>query len=194
MQWRMLGRRGRRASWTVVGDPAQAAWAGDPGELFRARDAALRGRRHRHLLTTNYRNSVEIFDLAASVIRRVAPDAQLPTAVRVTGIPPVTRTVLPGSLPESVRTAVAELLEQVEGTIGVITPEGRRDRVAGWLVGPDSRVQVVSALEAKGMEYDGVVLVEPAEVAQGSGARTLYVALSRATRRLTTLATTPWRT
>jgi hypothetical protein len=194
MQWRMLGRRGRHASWTVVGDPAQAAWAGDPGELFRARDAALRGRRHRHLLTTNYRNSVEIFDLAASVIRRVAPDAQLPTAVRVTGISPVTRTVLPGSLPESVRTAVAELLEQVEGTIGVITPEGRRDRVAGWLAGPDSRVQVVSALEAKGMEYDGVVLVEPAEVAQGSGARTLYVALSRATRRLTTLATTPWRT
>ena len=41
MQWRMIGRRGAYASWTIVGDPAQTAWSGDPEELDRARDRAL---------------------------------------------------------------------------------------------------------------------------------------------------------
>jgi DNA helicase IV len=54
-------------------------------------------------------------------------------------------------------------------------------------------VQVVTALEAKGMEYDAVVLVEPGEIAvDPSGVRTLYVALSRATQRLTTVGTRDW--
>lgn len=195
MQWRMLGRRGRYASWTVVGDPAQSAWTGEAAELARARDAALRGRRHKHLLTTNYRNSVEIFERAAAVIRTVAPDAPLPRAVRSTGVPPVERTVPAGALPGAVAEAVAGLLAQVEGTVGVITPGTLRDRVAGWLSGgSDSRLQLVTGLEAKGMEYDGVVLVEPGQLAaevgdRSAGLRTLYVALSRATQRLVTLAT-----
>ena len=49
MQWRMIGRRGRYASWTVVGDPAQTAWTGDPAELDRARDRALGSRRRQHV-------------------------------------------------------------------------------------------------------------------------------------------------
>jgi hypothetical protein len=196
MQWRMLGRRGRHASWTVVGDPAQSAWTGDPAELARAREAALQGRRRRHLLTTNYRNSVEIFERAASVIRMVAPDVLLPVPVRSTGIPPVDRTVPAAALPGAVATAAVELLDQVEGTVGVITPGTLRDRVAGWLASAtgDPRLQVVTGLEAKGMEYDGVVVVEPAEIAaqaddRSAGLRTLYVALSRATQRLVTVAT-----
>ncbi len=64
--------------------------------------------------------------------------------------------------------------------------------VAGW-IGPDvdDRVQVVTSLEAKGMEYDGVLVVDPAAIVaeSASGVRTLYVALSRATQRLTTVAT-----
>jgi DNA helicase IV len=192
MQWRMLARRGRHASWTVVGDPAQSAWTGDAAELARARDGALRGRSaHRYTLTTNYRNSVEIFELAASVIRKVAPDAPLPTAVRVTGVPPVDRVV--SELPEAVRAATAELLAEVEGTVGIIAPASRRDQVAGWIPTNDDRLQVVTSLEAKGMEYDGVVLVEPSQIVAEAGLRTLYVALSRATQRLTTVATTRWR-
>ncbi|MFJ6954425.1 ATP-binding domain-containing protein, partial [Micromonospora aurantiaca (nom. illeg.)] len=73
---------------------------------------------------------------------------------------------------------------------GVITPVPRRDEVAGWLGGLGAgRLQVVTSLQAKGMEYDGVVLVAPSEIRAdpGSGVRTLYVALSRATQRLTTL-------
>ncbi len=89
MQWRMIGRRAEYASWTVVGDPAQAAWRGDPGEARRAMDAALGSRRRsEYTLSTNYRNSVEIFAVAAAVIRRSVPDADLPTAVRTTGVAP----------------------------------------------------------------------------------------------------------
>jgi AAA domain len=193
MQWRMLGRRGRYASWTVVGDPAQTAWTGDPAELIRARDAALGGRRRsEHALTTNYRNSAEIFARAATVIREVSPDIELPTAVRSTGVPPVERDVPKDELAGAVRTAAEELLDQVEGTVGVITPIGRRDEVAPWVDDLDrARLQVVNSLEAKGMEYDGVVLVEPGQIRADSesGVRTLYVALSRATQRLTILST-----
>ncbi|MGC1212286.1 MAG: AAA family ATPase [Micromonospora sp.] len=190
MQWRMVGRRGRLASWTVVGDPAQTAWTGDPEELTRARDQALgRRRRHQFTLTTNYRNSAEIFAVAAAEIRRLYPDLSLPTAVRSTGVPPVERTVAAADLAAATVAAADALLAEVEGTVGVITPVPRRDEVAGWLgeVG-GSRLQVVTSLQAKGMEYDGVVLVAPSQIrAEVSGVRTLYVALSRATQRLTTI-------
>ncbi|MTK04170.1 AAA family ATPase [Micromonospora sp. CP22] len=191
MQWRMVGRRGRLASWTVVGDPAQTAWTGDPQELTRARDQALgRRRRHRFTLTTNYRNSAEIFAVAAREIRRAYPDLALPTAVRSTGIDPVQLEVPAPELATTVVTAASALLGEVEGTVGVITPVPRRDQVAAWLgaLGGE-RLQVVTSLEAKGMEYDGVVLVAPSEIRAepGSGVRTLYVALSRATQRLTTV-------
>jgi DNA helicase IV len=69
---------------------------------------------------------------------------------------------------------------------------GERGRVAAWLsTVDDARLQVVGALEAKGMEYDGVVVVEPAHIRDESrsGRRTLYVALSRATQRLVTVGT-----
>ncbi|MBO0867200.1 MAG: AAA family ATPase [Micromonosporaceae bacterium] len=196
MQWRMIGRRGEYASWTVVGDPAQSAWSGDPEETRRARDEALRGRRRReYLLTTNYRNSAEIFELAASVVRRVQPDAQLPVPVRHTGVPP--RDVLTGDVAAAVPQEVRRLLADVEGTVGVVSTQDTRDEVAGWLAGiPDPRLQVVNSLEAKGMEYDAVLVVEPAAIAgeSAAGARTLYVALSRATQRLTTVGSDPsWR-
>ncbi|MEE6262263.1 HelD family protein [Plantactinospora sonchi] len=191
MQWRMLGRRGRIASWTVVGDPAQTAWTGDPAELSRARDKALGRRpRHEYALTTNYRNSAEIFALAASVIREISPDLPLPVAVRRTGVEPVRLTVPAAELPHAVREAIVTLLAEVEGTVGVITPVPRRDEVAGWLdPAAEPRLQVVDSLQAKGMEYDGVLLVGSGEIRADSpaGVRTLYVALSRATQRLVTL-------
>jgi len=67
-----------------------------------------------------------------------------------------------------------------------------RAAAAGWVAElAPQRLQVVSSLEAKGMEYDGVVLVEPAALLRESvhGVRTLYVALTRATQRLTTVGT-----
>ncbi len=194
MQWRMLGRRGRHASWTIVGDPAQSAWE-NPDEARQARDAALGSRqRQQFMLTTNYRNSAEIFDLAALVLRRELPDADLPRAVRPTGHPPTHRVVPVGTLADAVRGEVAALLDAVDGTVGVVTPAALR--ASGWVPAGRAdadRVQVVDAIEAKGLEYDAVVVVDPAAIAAESsaGVRVLYVALSRATHRLTTISTDP---
>jgi hypothetical protein len=191
MQWRMIGRRSAYASWTVVGDPAQAAWRGDPGETRKAMDAALGSRRRsEYTLSTNYRNSAEVFAVAAAVIRRAVPDADLPVAVRTSGVEPRRLTVT--DLAAAVPVAAAQLLDEVEGTVGVVCAQADRGTVAGWLAGvTDPRLQVVTSLEAKGMEYDGVLVVEPVHILRESpaGARTLYVALSRATQRLTTVAT-----
>ncbi|GIE84665.1 HelD family protein [Actinoplanes regularis] len=193
MQWRMIGRRGQYASWTIVGDPAQTAWSGDPEELDRARERALGSRkRNGYALTTNYRNSSEIFAVAAGVIRAIMPDLPLPSAVRSTGVDPVDVVTGRALLPAAVRELTEKQLADVDGTIGVIAPVPRRDEMAGWVEGLPERVQVVTALEAKGMEYDAVVLVEPGEIAiDRAGVRTLYVALSRATQRLTTVGTNP---
>ncbi|MGI8800543.1 MAG: HelD family protein [Pseudonocardia sp.] len=195
MQWRMLGRRGRYASWTIVGDPVQSSWP-DAGEANTARDAAL-GRvkaRRRFVLRTNYRNSKEIFELAASVIGTDADPADLPTAVRSTGQLPVQRRVTAEELPEVVRTSALKLLGEVDGTVGVIAAMDRRGEVAGWLAGEvaDPRLRVLGSLEAKGLEYDAVVLVEPTELMAESatGRRALYVALTRATQQLTVVHTT----
>ncbi|HEY2791636.1 MAG TPA: UvrD-helicase domain-containing protein, partial [Micromonosporaceae bacterium] len=192
MQWRMIGRRASLASWTIVGDPAQSAWQGEPGETRRARDAALRGRkRNEYALTTNYRNSVEIFDVASSVVRRAIPGIELPTAVRRSGVQPELELV--NDLAPAVLAATQRLLSTVEGTVGVVATQASRGRVAGWLASiDDPRLQVVTSMEAKGMEYDGVLVVEPDAIIDESpsGVRTLYVALSRATQRLSTVGTT----
>ena len=88
MQWRMVGRRGRAASWTIVGDPAQSSWP-VPEESAAARADALEGKAlHEFHLSTNYRNSSEIYAHAAAYAERVGLDADLPTAVRSTGVPP----------------------------------------------------------------------------------------------------------
>lgn len=197
MQWRMLGRRGQYASWTIVGDPAQSSWP-DTGEAAKAREQAL-GRvkaRRRFQLSTNYRNSAEIFELAAAVVADHVDPADLPTPVRSTGRPPVVRTVSVEKLAVATAEAAEALLGEVEGTVGVITTMDRRGEVSGWLAGlTDPRVRVAGSLEAKGLEYDAVVLVEPADlIAESStGRRALYVALTRATQRLTVLTSAdPW--
>jgi superfamily I DNA/RNA helicase len=107
-------------------------------------------------------------------------------------VQPVDFVVSPACLPAAVREAAEKQLADVDGTVGMITPVARRDEIAPWVAGLPERLQVVTALEAKGMEYDAVVLVEPGEIAvDQSGVRTLYVALSRATQRLTTVGTNP---
>jgi DNA helicase IV len=195
MQWRMVGRRGKYASWTIVGDPVQSSWP-DPEEAESARATALGARTtlRRFTLGTNYRNSAEIFELAAKVVGDVATPDQLPTAVRSTGVKPSVRTLSAAELPAAVRTAATELLSDVDGTVGVITATGRLAAVRAVLSEvDDERLSVVDGLEAKGLEYDAVVLVEPNDLVTESttGPRTLYVALTRATQRLTVLTTDP---
>ncbi|WP_255953160.1 HelD family protein [Streptomyces odontomachi] len=247
MQWRMIGRRGRHATWTVVGDPAQSSWS-DPEEAAQARDEALGSRPRRSFtLTVNYRNPAEIAELAAKVLARAMPGATAPSAVRTTGVHPrfavAGRTVPDAAVTEvtvtdapvadapvagatargaaegraargdrrlaaTVRAEAARLLDEVDGTVGVVVAMHRREQAARWLAGLGDRVVPLGSLEAKGLEYDAAIVVSPAELAgegpwdvaaarkspaagDGSraGLRGLYVALTRATQRLTVIAT-----
>jgi DNA helicase IV len=196
MQWRMVGRRGRYASWTIVGDPLQSAWP-DPEEALAAREAALRSVRTKRqfVLRTNYRNSAEIFELAAGVLADQSARADLPTAVRRTGLAPVVLEVAAGEVVAATRQAAEELLAAVDGTVGVITAMDSRDAVAADLAGvADDRLRVVGSMDAKGLEYDAVVVVAPESlIAEGAvpaaGRRSVYVALTRATQRLSVITT-----
>ncbi|MGB8943072.1 MAG: ATP-binding domain-containing protein, partial [Streptomyces sp.] len=190
MQWRMVGRRGRHATWTIVGDPAQSSWS-DPDEAAAARDEALGTRpRRRFTLTVNYRNPAEIAELAAKVLALAMPGSESPSAVRSTGVKPRFAVVRDKDLGASVREEAARLLDQVDGTIGVVVAMNRREQAARWLDGLGDRVVALGSLEAKGLEYDATVVVSPAEIADESpaGLRVLYVALTRATQQLTVLS------
>lgn len=190
MQWRMVGRRGRHATWTVVGDPAQSSWS-DPDEAAEARDEALGTRpRRRFTLTVNYRNPSEIAEVAAKVLALAMPGSTSPSAVRSTGVEPRFCVVRDGDLGASVREEAARLLERVDGTVGVVVAMNRREQAARWLADLGERVVALGSLEAKGLEYDATVVVSPAEIADESpaGLRVLYVALTRATQQLTVLS------
>ena len=133
MQWRMVGRRGRTASWTIVGDPAQSSWP-VPAESAAARAEALEGKDlHEFHLSTNYRNSSEIYAHAAAYAERVGLDADLPTAVRSTGIEPIERHRGRRTSRQPPGEAVAEIAGQVGGTVGIVVPVARRSEVNAWL-------------------------------------------------------------
>ncbi|WP_407668078.1 HelD family protein [Nocardioides jensenii] len=208
MQWRMVGRRGRAASWTIVGDPAQSSWP-VPAESESARRTALEGKQvHAFHLSTNYRNSSEIYEFAAGYASRVGLDADLPTAVRSTGIAPTVIGPV-DDLEASVRSEVARLSSEVSGTVGIVVPAARRAEVNAWLaawpefaadapsaaapgVTPsgEDRIVVLTGLDTKGLEFDGIVVVRPQEIEDESqtGRAVLYVVLTRATQLLTTVS------
>jgi DNA helicase IV len=202
MQWRMLRRRGASASWTVVGDPAQSSWP-DPAESAKAlTDMIGSAPVRRFRMSTNYRSPAEVFDLAASVVVQSYPEADLPTAVRSTGVAPELRVAPAGALAETALEVVGSLLGQVEGTVGVICPPSRLDSLRELLEDVDlagaERLALVTPVQSKGLEYDGVLVVSPDDVVAESpgGVRALYVALTRPTQRLVTLDAAPdahWR-
>jgi hypothetical protein len=201
MQWRMIGRRARSATWTIVGDPAQSSWT-DPAEAAAAMDEAIDGftgrgggrkPRRRFELTTNYRNPKEIAEVADVVLARAYPEAVPPTAVRATGVAPRFAAVAVEDderFGAAARSEVARLLEAVEGTVGLVVPMERREEAARWIAGLGERAVALGSLEAKGLEYDATVVADPSGIAGESeaGLRVLYVALTRATQRLTVLS------
>ncbi|MFZ1410048.1 MAG: UvrD-helicase domain-containing protein [Micropruina sp.] len=202
MQWRMLRRRGTQASWTIVGDPAQSSWP-DAHESERAIDALIGVSAKRTFrLSVNYRSPAEVFSLAADVVRRSFPEADLPDAVRRTGIEPALLAVTPSELEGTLAAELTRLAGEVEGTIGVIAPPSLLGTVKAYLTasGHDGgRVTLVLPLQAKGLEYDAVIVVSPDDIAAESpgGVRVLYVALTRPTQQLVTIDLDPdggaWR-
>lgn len=195
MQWRMIRRRGPQASWTLVGDPAQSSFPQARESEAAMKDLVGRSQLRRFTLSTNYRSPKEIFNLAAAFIARVVPDADLPDAVRSTGLIPEVATTTPDELVVQMERHLIRLAGQVSGTVAVIAPRSRYSEIqratlaSDRLSAFDARLIVVTPLQAKGLEYDGVLVLSPDEiVAEAPGAeRVLYVALTRATQRMVTL-------
>ena len=203
MQWRMVGRRGRAATWTIVGDAAQSSWPA-PDESAAARASAIEDKDlHEFHLSTNYRNSSEIYEYAAAYAERAGLDADLPTAVRSTGVAP--REVPEGEdLAVTLREQLTEVAGAVAGTVAVVVPADRRSEVSGRLTSwpqlpadaphatnpaaaGDDRIVVLTGIDTKGLEFDGIVVVDPdaIEAESPTGRATLYVVLTRATQLLT---------
>jgi len=171
-----------------------------PAEANRARAAALGEKAlHEFHLSTNYRNSSEIYAFAAEYAERVGLKADLPNAVRSTGIDP--RHVVDTDLEGATRQALADLVASVEGTVGIVVPVARRTEVSSWVSGwpetdgmtegEDARVVVLTGLDTKGLEFDAIIVVEPTEIENESptGRATLYVVYTRATQQMVTVAT-----
>jgi DNA helicase IV len=199
MAWRLLMRRSPNRSMTVVGDIAQtgdlsgaASW-----EAVFAPYVADRWRLAE--LTVNYRTPAEIMEFAGQVLSSIDASMRPPTSVRSTGeVPRIV--AASGDIAAAVKTAVREqTLGLADGRLGVIAPaldwestvDAVRSVVPEAAIGADpdltASVAVLTVAQAKGLEFDSVIVVDPdgIEAASSRGRSDLYVALTRATQRLT---------
>jgi DNA helicase IV len=200
MAWRMLARRCPVRSMTVVGDIAQASASWGARSWAAALEPIAPDRWRVAELTVNYRTPSEVMAVAADVLAAVDPGSDSPSSVRDAGYPPLSHLVAAtDDLADRVGDVVAEALTAIgEGKLAVITPDrvyadvvaSVSKRFAGAVgtgaAGLDATVAILGVTEAKGLEFDAVVLVEPAIWLEGGdrGLRELYVALTRATQRL----------
>ena len=182
MQWRMIMRRVRGRSLTIVGDLAQrsadvvGAWPDVlPPELQDAQ---------RQDLTVNYRSPVEIHDLATAVLAQYAPLVSPSLAIRSSGTVPLFHRV--DDIAAAVNSRVRSLLSDFAGQVAVIaSAPANIANVATLSSDERDRVRFLTPNESKGLEFDAVLLVEPAEVWECSGGPAqLYIALTRATQQL----------
>ncbi|MEI7032149.1 HelD family protein [Streptomyces pratensis] len=186
MAWRLLMRRAPTRSLTLVGDPAQTSEEAGVGSWEEILKPYVGDRFEQVTLRVNYRTPAEIMELAAGVVREKDPSFTVPVSVRSTGERPWKR----GGgedLAGTVAHAVAELTPE-EGRLAVIAPRALHEEIAAPLEGvtagaaPDLTRPVVllDPRQAKGLEFDHVLVVEPARFTTSD----LYVALTRATQRL----------
>ena len=199
MAWRMLIRRCPTRSMTVVGDMAQAGdLAG--GSSWQDVLAPHLGHRWRlERLTINYRTPAEIADVAGDVLAAIDPELQPPRPVRETGAHPWSEHAGAGDL----AAVLAGLTEAEAGRIGpgrlaVIVPESRLaeltaavaevvpDVISAEAPDLDRPVVMLSVIQAKGLEFDSVLVADPRRILADSprGLNDLYVAITRATQRL----------
>ncbi|MFE7036320.1 HelD family protein [Streptomyces sp. NPDC057621] len=185
MAWRLLMRRSPTRSMTLVGDPAQTAEAAGVGSWSDILHPYVEDRWEHTRLAVNYRTPSEIMEVAAAVPRAEHADFEPPSSVRSTGVRPVVRSG--ADLPGAVEKTVAELAP-AEGRLAVIAPRDLHGELAARLDGvvagedPDLTrpVALLDPRQAKGLEFDAVVVVEPGRF----GTSDLYVALTRATQSL----------
>ena len=191
MQLQMITRRSAGA-FTILGDIAQATgpiaydrW--DQLLLFLPEGELAEVEELRHA----YRVPREIMALALPLLEKIAPDVEPPLAYRVGAEPP---RIVQGDPPLPVAYGEAARLSGDEGLLALIAPASMRSDEAGSLF-DESRIAVLTPREAKGMEFDHVIVVEPAQIVdeavEGQGLRELYVALTRPTRTLVLVHSRP---
>ena len=197
MAWRLLARRCPAKSMTIVGDIAQTGGPAGTTSWERVLEPLAGDRWRLARLTVNYRTPAEIMAATADLLAAIDPGQPPPQSVRKTGVLPwrtaTTRDALPAALGElTVREAASA------GRLAVIVPDAQV-RELGKAVSraahgvsfgdnPDltSEVVLLGARQAKGLEFDSVLIADPAEIIAASprGRNDLYVAMTRSTQRL----------
>jgi hypothetical protein len=197
LQLDSIRRRSRSGSMTILGDLAQATspWAHESW------DDVVEQLRHNGVanetveLELGYRLPAEVHEVAMRLLPEVAPTLRSPRAVRRTGHDVMVTTTAPSDLATTTVATIRDLLGT--GLIGVVCPAAVRAELAhgldvdGLAWSPELRaatspVVVLGADEVKGLEFDCVVVVEPAQIVAEAehGLRSLFVALTRCTNRL----------
>ena len=198
MQLRAVSRRSATGSLTVVGDMAQSTgpWARDDWHDVLAHLPAELPHVHREL-RFGYRVPRQIFELAAELLPTAAPSVQPPTTVREGPADPV---LTPVEAAERAAVAVgAAAAHAAEGrSVAIVCPARCRDQIEALLTAGDvpwrtaagerdsPAVTVLGPHEAKGLEFDAAIVVEPGFIVDDDprGHRLLYIALTRATGHL----------
>jgi DNA helicase IV len=217
MELRVLRRRDLTGSMTIVGDMAQATTASSPAS-WAATISLLEPRRAptRVDLTVSYRTPEEVLSFAAPTLAAAAPDVEAPRPVRRAGTVPIVERVDASEFAARLVSATRREIDAVApGRVAVIVTAARVEEIIGILVagglaavdprdessrGLGADLVVLAAEGANGLEFDAVVVVDPCEIATREsadggvtprGLRTLYVAMTRPTRRLAIVAAGP---
>jgi DNA helicase IV len=199
MDWRMLMRRCPGRSMTIVGDIAQTSSLAGAASWTQVLDRYQGDRWRLSGLTINYRTPAEIMSVAADVLAAIDPALELPRSVRDSGTRPWRLAVAPEALADGLADATGRTAARHgDGQLAVIVPAGRLDEfgkaitaaVPGAAVGEHSELErpvvVLTVGQAKGLEFDTVLIGDPAGILAESprGLNDLYVALTRTTQRL----------
>ena len=207
MQLRMISRRSLNGSMTIVGDIAQATSAHAP-ESWQEVLAHLPKKNPSRIigLTVGYRIPKQIMDLATRVMQAAAPSQVAPVSVREGDQAPKFVNCQSSELSAKLISETKSLVDEIsDGNIAIVCPDEMTEEVCRVLdsakisygragsSGIESGLTVVPVSVVKGLELDGVIVIEPARIvaAQTHGLRALYVALTRSTRRLTVLHSQP---
>ena len=204
MECRAVGRRCATGSATVLGDLAQATtpaavadWPQMLAHLGKP-DAGLR------LLDTGYRVPRQILDYASRLLPLIAPGVPAARSFRQDAGSLAVVGATPGALPAALVQACTDALDR-PGSAAAIAADAQLTALAKMLGragvahgtlngdGPGDRLTLVPVSLAKGLEFDHVIVAEPAQIAaaHSRGLHQLYVALTRAVSRLTVLYTQP---
>jgi DNA helicase IV len=207
MQLKMAARRSLNGSMTVVGDIAQATGSLAPDDWDDVLEHLPERKEPRVVgLSVGYRIPAQIMSLANRVMAAATPDLRAPTAVRVGETRPAIVAASNGDVIATVVEATAKMVAELpDGSVAVITPDALANKVSAALDdagvlhgraivgGLAEGLTVVPVSVVKGLELDGVVVVEPARIVadEPQGLRALYVALTRPTQRLAVVHAEP---